>query len=369
MQAGSIDIEIAWDGARISAVALANTRPAAARLLAGRSPQEALALAPRLFSLCRHGQTTAAWLALGAAEGRAPSDLSRADTALAAEAAQEHLWRLLLDWPALLGWEASLDQFAAWHRRLGGTAQSGDWSDCGGEFAGFIESEILGLDPAEWLACPESWAKHGRLAALIHELRELEAAGGTPATLLPEGRPALEYHRELASALNQDFARQPIWQGHPAETGPLARWQEAAPVAAARAAGWPDAAARLLARGVDLAYCALEAQGRTSPRKRSDACAPEPGLGLAWTETSRGVLLHQARVAEGRVIDYLIVAPTEWNFHPEGPLKAGLMGQPAPDAASAVQRARRLALSLDPCVPYNVRPRPDGPSLHEPTGQ
>ena len=364
MQAGGIDIEIAWDGARISGVALANTRPAAARLLVGRSPQEALALAPRLFSLCRHGQSTAAWLALGAAEGQMPTDHSRADTALAAEAAQEHLWRLLLDWPALLGREASLDIFAAWHRRLGEAARSGDWGNCGGEFAGFVGREILGMPVQEWLSCPERWAGQGRLGALIDELRRLDSPPGAPTRLLPEGRPAMEYHRELAGALSQDFARQPTWQGRPAETGPLARWQHAV-----RTEGWPDTAARLLARGMDLAYCALEAQGSANPRKRWDACAPEPGLGFAWTETSRGALLHQARLAEGRVADYLIVAPTEWNFHPEGPFQAGLIGQASADAESAAQRARRLALSLDPCVPYNVRLRPDGLSPPEPTGQ
>lgn len=364
MQAGAIDIEVAWDGTRISAVTLANTRPQVARLLIGRSPQEALALAPRLFSLCRHGQSTAAWLALGAAEGRAPTDRRRANTALAAEAAQEHLWRLLLDWPALLGWKTSLDIFVAWHQRLGEAARNGDWSGCGGEFAGFVGREILGMPAEEWLNCPEAWAGHGRLGALTDALRRLDSAPGAPTRLLPEGLPALEYHRELAGALSQDFARKPAWQGRPAETGPLARWQHAI-----QAASWPDTAARLLARGMDLAYCALEAQGSASPRKRWDACAPEPGLGFAWAETSRGLLLHQARLAEGRVMDYLIVAPTEWNFHPEGPLRAGLIGCPAPDTGSTVQRARRLALSLDPCVPYNARLRPDGLSPSEPTGQ
>jgi Ni,Fe-hydrogenase I large subunit len=51
---------------------------------------------------------------------------------------------------------------------------------------------------------------------------------------------------------------------------------------------------------------------------------------------------------------YRIVAPTEWNFHPQGALATALVGAPAGDAAAARLAALRLVNSLDPCVNCSV---------------
>jgi hypothetical protein len=61
------------------------------------------------------------------------------------------------------------------------------------------------------------------------------------------------------------------------------------------------------------------------------------------------------------------VAPTEWNFHPDGPFRAAL--DAAPDVADPVAGARLLAASFDPCVPFDVaiapgRPAPQKDPLH-----
>ena len=47
---------------------------------------------------------------------------------------------------------------------------------------------------------------------------------------------------------------------------------------------------------------------------------------------------------------YRIVAPTEWNFHPEGAFARGAMAIPADDAARLESDVRWLVASLDPCV-------------------
>ncbi|WP_319381231.1 hypothetical protein, partial [Thiomicrorhabdus sp.] len=41
----------------------------------------------------------------------------------------------------------------------------------------------------------------------------------------------------------------------------------------------------------------------------------------SWVETARGRLYHLAHVESGKVTDYAICAPTEWNFHPDGVAK------------------------------------------------
>jgi coenzyme F420-reducing hydrogenase alpha subunit len=55
-----------------------------------------------------------------------------------------------------------------------------------------------------------------------------------------------------------------------------------------------------------------------------------------------------------RVADYTIVAPTEWNFHAEGVLKAGLPDLAAPTAAALRGKIERCVLALDPCVACEI---------------
>jgi len=69
-------------------------------------------------------------------------------------------------------------------------------------------------------------------------------------------------------------------------------------------------------------------------------------------ETSRGLLLHVVQLRGDQVAEYRIVAPTEWNFHPAGPLFQALSGLDRGDGLEA--RAQLVAQSLDPCVAYGI---------------
>lgn len=42
--------------------------------------------------------------------------------------------------------------------------------------------------------------------------------------------------------------------------------------------------------------------------------------GVAGVKASRGLTFHAVRLCDGRLADYRILAPIEWNFHPRGPL-------------------------------------------------
>jgi Ni,Fe-hydrogenase I large subunit len=143
----------------------------------------------------------------------------------------------------------------------------------------------------------------------------------------------------------------PDWRGEPTETGALARQACDPLVAAFVDRHGTGAAARLLARLVELAGW-LDGGRDNQPPVRQLQLDEVTGIGLV--ETSRGLLLHRAVVRDGRVWDYRILAPTEWNFHPDGALAHGLRGCVAPAAAHARLRAQRLAQSLDPCVALTV---------------
>jgi uptake hydrogenase large subunit len=57
------------------------------------------------------------------------------------------------------------------------------------------------------------------------------------------------------------------------------------------------------------------------------------------------------------VADYVIVAPTEWNFHPNGAFANDLRGVVGQDAGDLRLLAHIEALSLDPCVAYEIEVR------------
>lgn len=61
-------------------------------------------------------------------------------------------------------------------------------------------------------------------------------------------------------------------------------------------------------------------------------------------------LVHWLAITEGRVSAYRILAPTEWNFHPEGPLARGLAGAEVGRGDRVRQVIELLVMALDPCV-------------------
>jgi Ni,Fe-hydrogenase I large subunit len=97
------------------------------------------------------------------------------------------------------------------------------------------------------------------------------------------------------------------------------------------------------------------ASGCAAPRL--DVASPAPGEALAVVRTARGLLMHHVRLAAETVQEYEIVAPTEWNFHPEGAFAQDLRGLVELEAGHLQQMAHIEALSLDPCVEYEVEMR------------
>jgi Ni,Fe-hydrogenase I large subunit len=146
------------------------------------------------------------------------------------------------------------------------------------------------------------------------------------------------------------FCAAPTWHGEPCETGALSRRYGHARVSPLLAAG-RNIEARLAARLVELAQWACSETGEA--RDWADAARCADGAGLARVETARGVLLHRVRVEDGLISEYAVVAPTEWNFHPQGAYAREALLITATDDAE--RKARMLALSLDPCVACEVK--------------
>jgi hypothetical protein len=107
---GRVRVRLTLAGDRVAGVEVASERPQVAAVLRGRDAEEAVRLVPLLFALCGKAQGCAASLALSAARGDAVAPYL--DPAIQAEAMREHLWRWLLDLPALLGAAPMKAEFA-----------------------------------------------------------------------------------------------------------------------------------------------------------------------------------------------------------------------------------------------------------------
>lgn len=358
---GRIDIHLTRTGEAVTNVAIRSSRPQLAqKLMAGRGPEEVADLAGLIFSQCGKAQRVAAQSACEAARGLTPGrdGLRQREHKVLMEWAQEHAWRLLLSWPEQAGRGPDMPSLLALRQTA---AEPACFADA---LEGLLETTLLGEPPTRWternLTGFDAWRHQGatRLARLFADLGDGPDLGTSRVSMLP----ALPH---LDSVLAADLARHaladaafcsaPRWLGEPAETGALARMADHPMLDDWIAERGRGAGARLLARLLELA--GMPQRLRDDPGQSAGVAvvrswALEKNVGMAGVETSRGLLLHVVRLQDGRVADYRIVAPTEWNFHPRGPLAQALAGLAAgPDLAA---RARLVSQSLDPCVSYGV---------------
>ncbi len=64
--------------------------------------------------------------------------------------------------------------------------------------------------------------------------------------------------------------------------------------------------------------------------------------------------MHYAQVENKVISDYRIMAPTEWNFHPQGLIKQSLLDVLQRNPSSLEQALRCVINVIDPCVGYQL---------------
>lgn len=352
---GELRVTLRVDGGRVAAVGIASTRPdIAATLLQGLPRERVVAMVPMIFAVCSRSQRAAARLALGAAAGEPVADLGALRGEVVAELLRETAWRLLIDGPHTIGEAAGAEAVAAVRAATAFDGSAGA--------AAAIGRAVFGVPAAQWLSQVDSpaslagWLESGPTAAarVLRALRDgLDGDGsgvdaGDAGASLPSPPPpeALVALGERALA-DTDFARAPTWQGTVAETGALSRCGDDPLVAALAPRERP------LARGVARLREFAELLGGTA-RLAVGALPLSGGRGIGYVENARGLLLHAVALDGGLAVRYRIVAPTEWNFHPQGALARSLVGTPAGGRDALHRRAERLVHSLDPCVECRV---------------
>jgi hypothetical protein len=352
--AGKLSLGVICDADSVCGTDIRSTRPLAAQVLKGRTAEQVRQIVPLLFNVCGHAQGAAANAALHAARQAAWPAVAVTERWIACEAMQEHLWRLMLDWPKLLGLAQQEQRFASWHALL---RKIGAGEVDMGIFLREFERDGLGMTAAEWQQLDgyqalQTWWRgaDSMVARSLATLAGLEHGrqDACESRLLPAWS-AADAQQACAGRWGANFSARPEWQGVAPETGAWSYFADRPLLRDAWQQSGSKALVRLLARIWDVVEMA---SGSAAPRL--DAASPAAGEGIAVVRTARGLLMHHARVSGEKVADYAIVAPTEWNFHPDGAFAQGMSGLKERDTERLRRLAHIEALSLDPCVAYEI---------------
>lgn len=378
-----MSLTLAWDGRIVHGVTIASTRPVhACRVFHDKTVAQTLTALPLLYSVCRRAQSVAAMQACQQALG-VTSTISVQRTRkllVLAEIAQEYLWRFLLDWPQIMGMPAQTQAYAVLRGKLervlqpillapgwkaiDGAAmvqQDAAWEGFCALLAHDLEQNVFGIEPHAWaelatVAALEDWRRNQQtpLSGVIEGLMNMaEEQGRRSVPLMPPA--ASLTHVADALAADEDFACRPHWQGSMLETGAIARLQRH-PLLRALQGQSKTMLARVLARLLELAELPQNMLQVLHAESFGDEVAVrKTGVGQAWVETARGLLLHRVVLAGDVVRRYQILAPTEWNFHPAGVLAQEVCGMRARDEVMLQKKVAMMMLALDPCVGYELR--------------
>ncbi len=346
----------------------------------------------QLFPLCGTAHAVAGLVAIEAALQIevSPAQRTLRDLMLLVEHGAALAWRMLIDWPPLLGEPPNTCACAEIRRAAAAACAAAGRERCtriGGvrsrpdrDLLGRAVSELARLlielfpeaaDPAL------SWSK---LKCAI------QSGASVPARLINTSRAGAladygRHDRPLLSSKVADwfsarlaaeprFCETPTLDGTPAEVGPLAAGRH--PLVADAVTQWGSTlAARFLAAALDVPVVAerlLQTVIGPTDDDPVEVDLTRSGRGAGVVETARGPLAYLVDIADGRVRTLRSVAPTEWNFHPHGPFRAAL--DAAPIVPNPTFAARQLAASFDPCVPFSIellgdyRPPAHAVSIH-----
>jgi hypothetical protein len=228
------------------------------------------------------------------------------------------------------------------------------------ELETLLAQEVFGAAPEAWCAdMAEGRTGNGALAArLLHFLEQQGVMGFgnvAPAFLTP--LPAGTLDALLAADDAESFIARPALDGSPRESTPLARqWSDPA-LAPARALHGAGLGTRFTALLVELARLPQQMRavldGDEAPFSVA-AASPASGTGIAQVPAARGLLVHRVQLEGDTVLRYQILAPTEWNFHPEGVVARALTGCRVADTTAARNASELVIQAIDPCVGFEV---------------
>lgn len=347
------------DGHGLTRVEPLPRRPSQAhRMLIGRNAQQALALLPNLVPVSGKAHRAAAAAALGTLQPDHGRNVWIDQRPLLLERLHEHLLPLHRDWPLCMAQapsQSTLQDIDSMARALDAPRAE---PQALAALRELVESRSLGMPARDFLQIDSAdallrWAReHDTLtpARFIAWLADQPLALAAAALPPPLGTPPPgEFAARLLGDPTGSFQSDPQWHGSCRETGPWARLHQRALLRDLAGDGAPAAAplvARFAARLLELAETLMAWMGEADMPPTMKAAA---GLGLA--DTARGLLAYGVELDHGeRIARCLILAPAQWNFHPQGTAAQLLRSIAWTTPRQVAQTASLVACAVDPFV-------------------
>lgn len=334
---GQLRVKINWSEGRIRAVEVDLQRPLAglSHLWLGREPAEVLSLLPLVFSVCSLAQQLASVQALEAAsDWQVSPEVSHGRRqAVRLEALREALLILQPYWQPALPEKILYSLLRACQQALESLqplmafqAQAPDEQPELPEELAEFRSEIWPQWLKTSLPVSESWPDVALAPAACDSLEE-------------EDLPHL-----LAQLRRGDT--QPGLAGQPRTTGPAG---------VSRATAVPDLLWERHQGLRNQVSCFLDELTQEPPAEQEQTALLCMDKGEGWSRimTARGWLIHRVVLQQGRVANYQLLAPTDWNLHPRGLLYQQLRGLRI-DRKALQPLLEALVASSFPCVQVRV---------------
>jgi Ni,Fe-hydrogenase I large subunit len=398
---GQLDIDLYPQRENGTRVELSSSRPLhATKIFIGKTPEQVLSIIPLLFSICGVAQSRAALSAIEqnlSISSKAELETAR-DMLVLVENAKEHLFRLFIDWPQLFDLKISNNNMPYLSQVLSkfkaALFHNGDALSLNSELnTRFTDVDSLEINALidqldqylqQHVFCQptEDWIKIKDIHSLHEWSQQCDSVAAKSISFICEqgwasqGLTDCEHLPELDenfllekfSASNADqFIAKPQWQGYCYETSTLSRQFEQPLIKTLYKEFDSTLITRWVARLVELAN--IPQQLRDMLQQLSDNSTPPADnvinirsgkntrLGLAQIEAARGRLIHHVEIDNGIISKYQILAPTEWNFHPQGLVAKSLSSiASSNNNKEELEKLAHLVINaIDPCVGYQLR--------------
>jgi len=393
--AGCVHIHLTTEPAaggelRVANAAVCSERPfTISRLFERAPPEQIMARMSAVYGICRYAHLTAAARGFAAAGHQISTEtLMLLHIKARVEEIVEHAWRLFLELPQLLGQAplagpaSGLQQFA---RTALASQNTGDLEKLITRQFSRLEKTLgmagipLNKEPASlksWNQGDQPLPNLFRLVAALAGNSNHHSASAAHEFL--SGFSKAEAQTMIKIIENEpEMIQRPRWNQSQPETGPLGQ-QANHPWLATRAGQQLPATLRRLAARLLSLKAQFQALRPGTACPLAEASAPEtlhqftsgPDTWiLSQRQTARGLLLHQQTWCHGQLTHYRILAPTEWNFHPQGPCWQELQKLTGKNPSALIQKAKLACLGLSPCVPVKIAIEPASPKAGTCTDQ
>jgi coenzyme F420-reducing hydrogenase alpha subunit len=374
---GELTISITSRGSAFHSDIISSRPMNAAQLFSGKTIEQALQTVPLLFNICTKAQAVTAVRAIESAMGLPRNEqveLQR-EALVCIESLREHSLQVLMEWPryigetldneALAGCVQSLNklmQLLAEHQILDygvstvsapSPQQVNLWTDCETHLNRVIFNSPEQQWPQDSLESIDNWAKQGhtQAARFINWLsqQEWKYAGHSSMQLLPEINDS-----ELVKRLTveqESFTAQPDWQARCYETSWFNHQENNSIIRHLQEQFGKGIYTRMIARLCEIADL-MDTLQQFFQGKGGLITPISTAIGLAHTDAARGRLSHYVQLEDSSVKRLFILAPTEWNFHPQGVAANSLCNLYAPEDLRL--QADLLIHAIDPCVGYQL---------------